>query len=87
MRFIKPDINIDFVGRKKIAFLLSFACIAISFLSLIIHKGPRLGIDFAGGTLVQIKFTSPVRIDDIKSGLGNIGLGKSSVQQFGQQIL
>jgi len=86
MRFIKPDINIDFVGRKKIAFLLSFACIAISFLSLIIHKGPRLGIDFAGGTLVQIKFTSPVRIDDIKSGLGNIGLGKSSVQQFGQQI-
>ena len=86
MRFIKPDINIDFVGRKKIAFLLSFACIAISFLSLIIHKGPRLGIDFAGGTLVQIKFMSAVQIDDIKSGLGNIGLGKSSVQQFGQQI-
>ena len=86
MRFIKPDINIDFVGRKKIAFLLSIAFIAISFLTLIIHKGPRLGIDFAGGTLVQIKFTSAVRIDDIKSGLGNIGLGKSSVQQFGQQI-
>jgi preprotein translocase subunit SecF len=86
MRFIKPDINIDFVGRKKIAFILSIACIAVSFLSLIIHKGPRLGIDFAGGTLIQIKFTSPVRIDDIKSGLGNIGLGKSSVQQFGQQI-
>jgi preprotein translocase subunit SecF len=85
MRFIKPDINIDFVGRKKIAFILSFACIAISLLSLIIHKGPRLGIDFAGGTLVQIKFTSAVQIDDINSGLGNIGLGKSSVQQFGQQ--
>ncbi|MGI9571146.1 MAG: protein translocase subunit SecF, partial [Desulfobulbia bacterium] len=86
MRFIKPDINIDFVGRKKIAFILSIICIAVSFLSLIIHKGPRLGIDFAGGTLIQIKFTTPVRIDDIKSGLGNIGLGKSSVQQFGQEI-
>jgi preprotein translocase subunit SecF len=86
MRFIKPDINIDFVGRKKIALLLSVACIAISFLSLIIHKGPRLGIDFAGGTLVQIKFTSAVNIDDIKSGLGTIGLSKSSVQGFGQQI-
>jgi preprotein translocase subunit SecF len=85
MRFIKPDINIDFIGRKKIAFFLSIACIAISLLSLIIHKGPRLGVDFAGGTLVQIKFSSPVRIDDIKSGLGTIGLGKSSVQQFGQQ--
>jgi preprotein translocase subunit SecF len=86
MRFIKPDINIDFVGRKKIALLLSAACIAISFLSLIIHKGPRLGIDFAGGTLVQIKFTSAVNIDDIKSGLATVGLGKSSVQEFGQQI-
>ncbi len=85
MRFLKPDINIDFIGRKKIAFFLSIACIAISVLSLIIHKGPRLGVDFAGGTLVQIKFASSVRIDDIKSGLGTIGLGKSSVQQFGQQ--
>ena len=46
---------------------------------------PVYGIDFAGGTLIQIKFTSPVRIDDIKSGLGTIGLSKSSVQQFGQQ--
>ncbi len=85
MRFLKPDINIDFIGRKKITFFLSIACIAISVLSLIIHKGPRLGVDFAGGTLVQIKFASSVRIDDIKSGLGTIGLGKSSVQQFGQQ--
>jgi preprotein translocase subunit SecF len=85
MRFIKPDINLDFVGRKKIAFYLSIACIAISFLSLIIHKGPRLGIDFAGGTLIQIKFASAVPIDDIKSGLESIGVTKSSVQQFGQQ--
>ena len=85
MRFIKPDINIEFIGRKKIAFALSIVCIAISVRSLIIHKGPRLGVDFAGGTLVQIKFASAVRIDDIKSGLGTIGLGKSSVQQFGQQ--
>jgi preprotein translocase subunit SecF len=85
MRFIKPDTNLDFVGRKKIAFCLSIACIAISFLSLIIHKGPRLGIDFAGGTLIQIKFVSAVRIDDIKSGLKTIGITKSSVQQFGQQ--
>jgi preprotein translocase subunit SecF len=85
MRFIRPDINLDFVGRKKIAFFLSVACIAISFLSLIIHKGPRLGIDFAGGTLIQIKFASAVRIDDIKSGLETIGVTKSSVQQFGQQ--
>jgi preprotein translocase subunit SecF len=86
MRFIKPDTKIDFIGIKMIAFVLSLTCIAVSFLSLIIHGGPRLGIDFAGGTLVQIKFKSPVQIDDIKAGLDEVGLGKSSVQQFGQKI-
>ena len=86
MRFIKPDINIDFIGKKNIAFILSIACVAISVLSLIFHGGPRLGIDFAGGTLVQIKFKTPVQIDAIKTGLNTIGLAKSSVQQFGLQV-
>lgn len=86
MRFIKPDINIDFISKKKITFFLSGACIVISILSLIYHGGPRLGIDFAGGTLVQIKFKTPVQIDAIKTGLTSIGLAKSSVQQFGQEI-
>jgi preprotein translocase subunit SecF len=85
MQFIKPDINIDFIGRRKIAYSLSIAMILIGVLSLIIHKGPNLGIDFAGGTLIQIKFTSPVRIDEIKSGLSAVGLGNSSVQSFGDQ--
>jgi len=84
MRFIKPDVNIDFVGRKKLAFLLSATCIVVSLVSLVVHKGPRLGIDFAGGTLIQLKFASAVPIDDIKSGLATMGLSKSSVQQFGQ---
>jgi preprotein translocase subunit SecF len=85
MRFIKTETKINFIGIKNIAFILSLTFIAISFASLIIHKGPRLGIDFAGGTLIQIKFTSGAQIDDIKSGLESVGLGKSSVQQFGEK--
>ena len=85
MRFIKKETHINFIGKKNIAFYLSMACIAISFLSLVIHGGPRLGIDFAGGSLIQIKFTSTTQIDDIKSGLKSVGLGKSSVQQFGER--
>ena len=84
MRFIKPDINLDFIGKRKTAFAISIAMILVSVFSLIIHKGPRYGIDFAGGTLIQIKFQAPVRIDDIKSGLNTIDLGKSSVQLFGK---
>jgi len=83
MQFIKSDININFVEKRKIAFTFSLVVILISFLSLLIHKGPRYGIDFAGGTLIQVKFQNPVGIDDLKDGLGAIQLGKSSVQRFG----
>ena len=86
MQFIKSDINIDFIGKRKIAFVLSIVIIAISIASIIMHGGPRLGIDFQGGTLIQVKFLAPVKIDDIKTGLNSVGLGKSSVQQFGEQL-
>ncbi len=85
MRFIKPDINIDIISKRKIAFCISIAMILVSFLFLIIHKGPRFGIDFAGGTLIQVKLLSPASINDMKSGLDTIGLGKSSVQLFGDK--
>lgn len=85
MRFIKPEINIDFIGKRKVAFYISMAMLFITIVSLIIHKGPKYGIDFAGGTLIQIKFLSLPRIADIKAGLNTIGLGKSSVQMFGDQ--
>ncbi|UCF90908.1 MAG: protein translocase subunit SecF [Desulfobacterales bacterium] len=85
MQFIKPDINLNFIGKRRLAYVLSLALVAISFFALIVHKGPKYGIDFAGGTVIQVKFTSPVKIDDIKSGLGTLGLAKSSVQQFGEK--
>jgi preprotein translocase subunit SecF len=85
MQFIKPDININFVSKRKIAFFISLAMILVSIASLLIHKGPRYGIDFAGGTLIQVKFSAPASLNDIKSGLATIDLGKSSVQQFGDQ--
>jgi preprotein translocase subunit SecF len=83
MQLIKNDINLDFIGKRKIAFCLSFVLILVSFSSLVIHNGPKYGIDFAGGSLVQIKFFGPVTVDSIKTGLATVGLGDSSVQRFG----
>jgi preprotein translocase subunit SecF len=85
MQFVKPDVNIDFVGKRKIAFSVSLAMILISIASLVIHGGPKYGIDFAGGTLVQVKFNEPVKLKNVKSGLAAIDLAKSSVQGFGDQ--
>jgi preprotein translocase subunit SecF len=84
MQFIKPGINIDFIGKRKIAFILSLVLLAVSIGSLVVHRGPRYGIDFAGGTLVQVKFQAPVAIDAIKAGLREMQLPASAVQQFGQ---
>ena len=83
MQFIKSDINYDFIGKRKIAFLLSALFILVSFGSLIAKKGPRYGIDFAGGTLIQVKFQTPVEVDTVKSGLTSIGMKGSSIQTFG----
>jgi len=83
MQFIKPDINIDFIGKRNIAFYFSALLIFVSLISLLVKGGPQYGIDFAGGTLIQIKFASPVEVADVKSGLERAGVGFSSVQQFG----
>ena len=84
MQFIKPDINIDFIGKRKIAYSLSGALLLITIVSLIINSGPKYGVDFAGGTVIQIKFNDPVTIDNIKKGLNAVGVKSSSVQTFGE---
>jgi len=84
MQFIKSDINLNFIGKRKIAFIVSIAMIAVSIFSLIIHKGPKFGVDFAGGTVVQVKFSNPIQINIIKDALGVVGIEASSVQQFGK---
>ncbi|MEJ2097375.1 MAG: protein translocase subunit SecF [Deltaproteobacteria bacterium] len=83
MQFIKPGININFIGRKYLAFALSGAMILATIISLVWHGGPKYGIDFAGGTVIQIKFNAATKISDIKSALRQLGIDASSVQQFG----
>lgn len=83
MQFIKADININFIGMRKIAFAFSLVMILITIASLVIHSGPKYGIDFAGGTVIQVQFDAPVSIAAVKSGIAKVGLSKSSVQSFG----
>ena len=85
MQLIKPEININFIGNRKMFFMASLVMILITLISLIVHNGPKLGIDFKGGTLIQIKFATPAHIENIKTGLSTVGLGNSSVQSFGDQ--
>jgi len=85
MQFIKPDINIDFIGKRKIAFTGSLVLIAIGIISLIAKGGPRYGIDFAGGTVVQVKFSEEIKPQDVRSALRTMDMGITSIQGFGEK--
>jgi len=85
MEIIRPGINIDLVGKMKIASVASLIAIIISILSLVLHGGPNLGIDFAGGTQVQVQFSQEADAEGIRSSLQTIGLGNSVIQRFGYQ--
>lgn len=85
MEIIKPNINIDFVGRRKIAVIFSLLLILVGLSSLLFKGGPNYGIDFAGGTLVQIKFTEPTDATAIREALSDLDLGSFAVQRFGEE--
>jgi preprotein translocase subunit SecF len=84
-QFIKPDINLDFIGKRKIAYVVSLILILSSIAFLVINKGPRYGVDFSGGTVIHAKFDAPINIDDITKGLGTMNVVVGSVQTFGSE--
>ncbi len=83
MQLIKPDTNFDFINKRKLAMIVSAVLILIGLASLVVKGGPNYGIDFAGGTLVQVKFTSDTDAAQIKQALDGLDLGNPVVQRFG----
>jgi preprotein translocase subunit SecF len=84
MEIIKSATKIDFMGKRTAAFILSTLLIVAGIVSLIVHGGPNYGIDFAGGTLVQVRFSQPVSLDEIRESLKDAALG-GTIQQFGAE--
>ena len=75
--------NYDFVGKRRWFYLGSAALIAISLLSILIRGGLNYGIDFTGGSLIQVRYDKPVTVGDVRRGLDEIKLGSAIIQQFG----
>jgi preprotein translocase subunit SecF len=83
MELIKPGIHLDFVGKMKYAIIFSVILTTISIASVIIHGGLNLGIDFAGGSIIQVKFQKDMTADKIRGALKSTRLENSIIQQFG----
>ncbi|MBN2125162.1 MAG: protein translocase subunit SecF [Deltaproteobacteria bacterium] len=84
MEFIKPGININFIGRRKIAFVLSLSMILATILLLLWRGGPNYGVDFSGGILVQVKLDDKHSPSEIRDALRPIRLENSIIQEFGE---
>jgi preprotein translocase subunit SecF len=82
MEIIKPGINIDFVGKMKWMVIFSLVLTLLCVISFFV-RGFYYGIDFAGGTLVQIKFQKEVSADNIRKALTTVGITDSIIQPFG----
>lgn len=85
MEFFKHKSAYDFMGKAKFGLIFSGGLAILSILSIVFHGGLKYGIDFAGGTLVQLQFKAPPSLDKVREGLKAIGFGDSTIQEFGAQ--
>ena len=91
MQIIKNS-NIDFISNSKFTIFLSSALILASIFSLIINNGPELSIDFKGGTLIAVKYTKPININDLRAKLKSVNISdqnfdfsSAEIKHFGNE--
>lgn len=82
MRFLKKKTEIDFVAKDRAFFILSVIMVVGSIVSLSV-KGLNFGLDFTGGTLIEVGFPQPANISQVRENLESAGLDDAVVQTFG----
>lgn len=82
MRLLPRKLALDFMGRARHAMVLSGSLLVLSIGSLL-FQGLNLGVDFEGGTLIEVGYPAPVELDEIRGQLGAAGFDRAVVQHFG----
>ena len=83
LQLVPPGTNIDFIGKAKICLTVSAIVILVGLGSIVFHGGLKEGIDFSGGTLLQLRFSQAAELGQVREALEALGLAKSVVQHFG----
>ena len=82
---MKTQFTYNFVSKFKLANIISIILVLVS-LVLIGLKGLNFGIDFKGGTLIELRVDSNnIKINDVRSAFSNMGLGDLNVKEFGKK--
>ncbi len=83
MQFFNSDkMNVDFIGKRRLFMMVSVIAILVGLASLMVRGGLNYGIDFAGGTMVQVRFATVVGTDELRQALAGVDMGDVSIQQF-----
>lgn len=82
MEIIKPGTKFDFISFRSTAYAVSAVMILASLGSLVLRGGPNYGIDFTGGSMVQIRFQDNRSIDEVRAVLADKGMGEALIQDF-----
>lgn len=84
IQLVKDNVNIDFVGYRKIAYILTSLIILIGLAAIVMNRGLSYGVDFAGGVMVQIEFKNGVDDHQVKTALQDIDMPGLTVQKIGE---
>ncbi|GAB7140924.1 protein translocase subunit SecF [Deferribacterales bacterium RsTz2092] len=79
---VKPDISIDFVGKARIYIIISLVAIIISLI-VVLTKGFNVGIDFVGGTVVQVRFSESIELERVRTAISPAIPTDFVIQNFG----
>jgi preprotein translocase subunit SecF len=82
MQILKSNLNIKFMAMRKLALVFSIAVILVSIFS-VVTQGLNLGIDFTGGTLVEVGYQDPAELQKVRQALADNGFGDAQAQHFG----
>jgi preprotein translocase subunit SecF len=83
MELVRHDIDIPFVRAMKPAAIFSAVLVVLGLAVFLVRGGLIFGIDFAGGTVIEIKFTEDIAIGDVRTALEDSNLGGSEIKHFG----
>ncbi|MDQ2694293.1 MAG: protein translocase subunit SecF, partial [Pseudomonadota bacterium] len=81
MRLLSGNTNIDFLAKGRMALIASLAVLIVCVLSLAI-RGMNLGLDFTGGTVIEVGYPQPVDVPEVRQTLAQAGFA-AQVQHFG----
>ena len=82
---IKPGTNHDFVKYRRIAVTTSLIINALVLIGVVWKPGLNYGVDFAGGTELQVHFKRPVDAGEVRDLVGKQGFGEPTVQEYGKK--